>query len=503
MSAITPRFDINQKQPTFSIRKSVFWMREREERSLALFHTAAARVPAYRDFLHKNKVRPEKIKTFKDFQSLPWMTKENYLRAYPMEKLLWDGTVRRGQVFTVTSGSTGKPSYFPRTHTIERQSAALHKLFLDYEPYHKNESTLIIVCFGMGAWIGGLITYQAFRTIAEEFNYPISLFTPGPNKKEIFEGLKNIGPHFDHVILCGYPPFLKDIIDEAPKNGINWKKFDLRIVFAAEGFSEEFRDHMIRTAHIRNPYLGTMNIYGSADIGTMAEETPLAIVARRLVLEKPAVYKELFHNAGRLPTLAQFHPAFTSFEADGEEILLTGENALPLVRYAIGDHGGVMSFDELNETFSMHGIDIQKKMKGLKLEHTILELPFVYIYERSDMSTKLYGAIIYPEHIRHATHHARLGKNITGKFTMSTRADKQHNEYLEINVELRPGVEATEVLREQVGNLIQESLVKFNAEHRNNSALMSHKVHPRITLWDYEHPTHFRPGAKQKWVKKE
>ena len=44
-------------------------------------------------------------------------------------------------------------------------------------------------CFGMGAWVGGLITYQALRHIAEQYNYPLSLFTPGPNKKEIFEAL--------------------------------------------------------------------------------------------------------------------------------------------------------------------------------------------------------------------------------------------------------------------------------------------------------------------------
>lgn len=500
---VLPSYSAEQIIKFIREKKEDFWSRERETRPLKLFHQAARRVPAYKDFLKKNKIWPDKIRTFKDFELVPPVTKKNYLQKYPFEQLLWDGTARRGQVLTVTSGSTGAPFYFPRMENVDQQSAILHKMFLDYVPEHRTESTLVVVCFGMGAWVGGLITYQAFRAIATESGYPLSLFTPGPNKKEIFEGIKSIGSKFDHLILCGYPPFLKDVIDEGSHYGINWKKFSTRIVFAAEAFSEEFRDYVMRATGIRNPYTGTMNIYGSADLGTMAEETPVAIFGRRLALAHPEIYKQLFRHAHQLPTLAQFHPGFTNFESAGGEILCTGDNALPLVRYAIGDHGGVLNFREFREIFAESEINIRKEAARRGILKTIVEFPFVYIYERSDFSTKLYGAIIYPEHVRQGTYHASVAKHISGKFTMFTRFDRRHNEYLEINIELKPGVRPTKDIERSVERAVSESLLKHNAEHRNNASLMPGKVSPRIILWKHEHPLHFKPGVKQKWVKKE
>lgn len=72
-------------------KKENFWIREGERRALKLFHLAARRVPAYKDFLRKNRVAPDKIKTYKDFQLVPTVSKKNYLREYPLEKLCWDG----------------------------------------------------------------------------------------------------------------------------------------------------------------------------------------------------------------------------------------------------------------------------------------------------------------------------------------------------------------------------------------------------------------------------
>lgn len=474
-------------------------MLERERSLLKLFHAMATRVPAYKDFLKKQRVDPSKIKSFADFQSVPAVTRKNYLRVYPLEKLLWDGTVRRGQVFTATSGSTGAPFYFPRSENIDTQSAALHKLFLDYQPAHRRESTLVVVCFGMGAWIGGVLTYQAFKNIATRSGYPISLFTPGPNKKEIFEGLRSLAPKFDHVILCGYPPFLKDVIDEALDQEIDWKKLSLRIVFAAEAFSEEFREYIVSTAHIKNPYLDTMNIYGSADLGTMAQETPIAILARQLAVRDPGTYERFFGTSRRLPTFAQFHPGFTSFESVEGELLCSSNNALPLVRYSIGDNGTVMSFDEVMDAWG-DGSLFRKEVRRHGLSRTIREFPFVSVYERSDFSVKLYGAIIYPEHIKRAMYDPTIQDYVTGKFSMATKTDANHNEYLSVNVELKPRVAATKAIKIAVGRIVQRYLVQLNAEHNNNTVLMPERTIPRIVLCAHEDPVYFSARGKQKWV---
>ena len=69
--------------------KSDYWTKRAEEVSLDLFHDASRRVPAYKDFLKKNKINPSKIKNFDDFKLVPPTSKENYLllELKPMKML--------------------------------------------------------------------------------------------------------------------------------------------------------------------------------------------------------------------------------------------------------------------------------------------------------------------------------------------------------------------------------------------------------------------------------
>lgn len=482
-------------------RKSAYWTKRAEEVSLKLFHEVAERVPAYKDFLRKNKINPSKIKNFKDFKLVPPTSKENYLRQYPLEDLTWNGHLKKSLVFTSTSGSTGSPFYFPRNHILDWQSSVYHQIFLENSRIDLDKSTLVVVCFGMGVWIGGLITYQAFKLISER-GYPLTIITPGVNKKEIFETVKNLGSKFSQIVLCGYPPFMKDVVDEAEKNGVRWKDYDARIIFAAESFSEKFREYVIGKMGIQNIHSGTMNIYGSADIGTMAIETPINIIMRRKALEKKKIYNEIFAEANRLPTFVQFNPEFLNFESADKNIYCTGNNTIPFVRYEIGDNGGVVTFSEADLIFKSNGIDILKEAEKAGLQNTVYELPSVYLYERKDMSVKLYGAIIFSEYVKGGLECGEFEERITGRFTMFTKYNRKHDEYLEINIELKNGVKAGKSLEKEITKSIIQSLLENSAEHKNNANMMPDRVAPKIILWQYEHPLYFKSGIKQKWVKK-
>jgi phenylacetate-CoA ligase len=482
-------------------KKSIFWEWERRVRALALFHRAAKRVPAYKDFLKKHRVDPDKVKTLDDFAFVPPVSKADYLRAYPLEKLVWDGTLEKPIVFTSTSGSTGAPFYFPREHRLDWESSIVHEFFLNNSSKKRKGPILVIVGFGMGAWIGGLITYKAFE-IANRRGANVCVITPGINKGEIFHALKNLSPQFSETILAGYPPFMKDIMDEAPAQGINMKRLNLRLLFAAESFSETFRSYLAKTVGINNVYRDTMNVYGTADIGTMAYETPTSILIRRLALGNKKIFEALFTDIHRTPTLAQYNSLFITFEAQGGNVLLTGDNTIPLVRYAIGDKGGILNFPQIVEELSLSSVHFGKEAKKAGIEDIVTELPFVYVYERSDLSTKLYGAIIYPEPIKEALQSSKLNKLVTGKFTMATRFDRKQNQFLEVNIELKPGVRAREDMKLISAKLIVERLLVRNAEYRNNYGSMPHKVMPRIKLWLYGHHRYFKGGGKQRWVEK-
>lgn len=474
------------------------WLAVRRDRMLGLFHDAARRVPAYKDFLKKNNVRAASVRTLLDFESVPVTNKDNYLRRYPLKDLCWDGTLEKPLVFAATSGSTGKPFYFPHEEELAVQYSVLWDMFLENaEPQKK--PVLVIICFGMGVWIGGMFTYQSLD-IASRRGKNISIITPGINKEEILHALRDLAPNFSQTVLVGYPPFLKDLLDDAILSGIVLPKLHIRLLSAAESFTEVFREHLAKTAGIKNLYRDTLNIYGTADIGAMAFETPTSILIRRLAVRDRKLFSRIFGDTTKTPTLAQYNPYFTNFESQAGEILLTGTNTLPLIRYAVGDKGGVANFDELTGEHALK----QPTFLGEAKKHDVpvTQLPFVYVYERADFSVKLYGATIFSEHVKEALQEEKISKKITGKFSMQTLTDKHHDQYLELNVELASGVRAEKSLERQIAEIVIKNLLKKNSEYKNNYGSMKEKITPVIVFWPYEDPLYFRPGVKQKWVKK-
>ncbi|MHB8710095.1 MAG: phenylacetate--CoA ligase family protein [Minisyncoccota bacterium] len=481
--------------------KSADWSRREKNHLLSLFKRMALDVPAYRNFLRASGVKRDTIRTAENLSSVPAITKKNYLKKNPFSDLFWHGSMRSPHVLTATSGSTGKPTYFARSHEVDEHSSLIHELIFRSSSLKKDESTLVIICFGMGVWIGGLITYQAFELLGRR-GYPVSILTPGINKAEILKAFTDLAPQYKQIILAGYPPFLKDVIDEAVAQGISFNKHRVKLLFAAEAFTENFRDHVADKVGIKNPLTDAINIYGSADIGTMAFETPISILARRLALKDKKLFADIFGGTTKTPTLAQYVPEFVSFEAPNGEILLSGDSALPLMRYSIGDHGGVYTFRELVDRYKTHGIDLLKEAQAAGIRKQVYELPFVYLYERADLSVKLYGAIIFPEYVKIGLQNPTLEKFITGRFTMTIEHDVKHNEYLEVNVELRRNVKDGESIRTALVESIVKSLSASSGEYQNNHVNMGDRVSPRIVFWPHEHPKYFNPSTKQKWVVK-
>ncbi|MFC1598114.1 phenylacetate--CoA ligase family protein [Patescibacteria group bacterium] len=484
-------------------KKSRDWIDEGHQRSLKLFHAAAKRVPAYGDFLRKNGIAASKVKTWADFEQLPSVDKKNYLREYSLEDLCWDGTLEKAMIITSTSGSTGKPFYFPREPQLDWQLSIIIKSFLESSSYKRKGPVLVINGFSMGVWIGGLITYNAFEIAAVEGEYPVSIITPGINKEQIIAALKDLSPSYSQTVLIGYPPFIKDIIDVAGEEGVDLKALNLRILFAAEAFGETFRDYLVEKCGIQNPYQDTMNIYGSADIGAMASETPLSILARREALSDDDLFADFFSGIKKVPTFAQFNPLFIFFEAVEGNLLLTGDNAIPLIRYSIGDQGGVMDYDGMVSLFKTHGIEMVNKITEAGISDVVSEMPFVYLYERSDLVCTLFGLQIYPEHIREALLEPAFQKKITGKFTMETKFDEAHNQYLEINIELKPGQMDNNELNGKILKKVIATFIEMNSEFKELYSYLKERAEPKLVYWPHGHPKYFKSGVKQKWVIKE
>lgn len=486
-----------------SNRSEADWIGRGEHMALALFHAMAERVPAYGDFLAQRGIEPKSIRTIADFKTLPLLDKDNYLRAYPRQALCWDGKFDSGRwVVSTTSGSTGQPFYFPRTELQDEQYALTAELYLRTNFNIQDRSTLYIVAFPMGAWIGGLFTYEAISRVAKRGGYALSIVTPGINKLEILNAFKNLAGDFDQVIIGSYAPFLKDIIDDGERAGIKWSDYKLGFIFSAEGFSEVFRDYIIEKTGLSNTYTDTLNHYGTVDLGTMSHETPLSILVRRLALGSEPVYEKIFQQKSKLPTLTQYLPELFYFEELDGELVCSAYSGLPLVRYDLKDSGGLTTLAGMTEHFSSQGVDLLAEAEKAGIDATVWNLPFVHVFERSDFSVSFYAFQVYPETIRKALLDKSLSKQVTGKFTMISDFDAEGQQYLEVNVELKPDVAEDDKLSSYIQNLLVEHLLAESSEYRATHEQYGNRVYPKVVFWPYEHEQHFKPGTKQKWVKK-
>ncbi|GAC1413601.1 MAG: phenylacetate--CoA ligase family protein [Candidatus Doudnabacteria bacterium] len=475
-----------------------FWLANGEKMALDLFYEMAARVPAYKKFLKKHKIDPLKIKTMEDFKKVPLIDKDNYLKAYPYEELFIDGKFNSEPwVFSSTSGTTGEPFYFPRTDQQDLQYALTAEMYLRTNFDIHKKSTLYIDAFAMGPWIGGLFTYQALKHLVKRGGYKMSIITTGVNKSEVLKAISKLGRKYDQVIIGAYPPFLNDILDEGVFQKLNWGDYNLKLIFSAEGFSEAFRDAMAKKAGLKNILKDTLNHYGTVDLGTMSHETPVSILARREAVADKDIYFKLFGQISHLPTLTQYLPEMFYFENLKGNLVCTSRGGIPLVRYDLKDRGGILKLSEVNQILP----NLQKQMAKEKLSDTVWNLPFVYVYERSDLVVTWYGANIYPEHVKAAHHHNAVAKYLSGKFTMEVTTDKDHYPVLEVHTELKKNVKGSQLILRKLKSKIISILLEKNSEFKNSYfSIPEHRRKTRINLFAHESAPHFKPGGKQKWV---
>lgn len=472
-------------------------------RALSLFHQMAARVPAYKDFLASNKFDPESVRSPKDFHTIPPVDKNNYLRAYPHEMLCWDGSFPSGQwVISSTSGTTGEPYYFPRGAEQDAQYALMAELYLrDNFQIHKKK-TLYIVAFPMGAWIGGLFTYEALRRVAESRKYDLSIITPGIHKQEVINAVRQLGDKFDQIIIGAYAPFLRDIIADGKAEGIDWTALNMGFVFSAEAFSERFRDFVLREVHPNHPLKATLNHYGTVDLGTMAHETPESILVRRTLVEK-GMLGHLLPEIRRQPTLAQYNPELFYFEQVGRHLYCSAYSGIPLVRYDLKDYGGVIARQRVHEVLASLDIDINALSTHYAIDDTQVNLPYVYVYERDDLSVSYYGFLLYPDMIRSALDQDELATLVTGKFSMQVQYSAEGRQHLEIFVELCHTQGRPEDSKQTVQTTIHRTLLQHSSEYRETHRIVGDAILPIVHLRHYGDPAYFKSGTKQRWTLEE
>ncbi len=464
--------------------------------ALALFHDVAATVPAYRAFLTEHGVDPASIQTIEDFQKLPLITKENYLLRHSLADLCRNGQLETCDMIAVSSGSTGKPTFWPRFLTDELQIATRFEQIFHDSFYADTRRTLAVICFSLGTWVGGIYTTNCCRYLASK-GYPITVITPGNNKEEIFRVVQELGTSFEQVVLLGYPPFLKDVIDSGIARGMEWQRYKIKLVMAGEVFSEEWRSLVGERVGSTNSCYDSVALYGTADAAVLGSETPLSVCIRRFLASHPDAARTLFGES-RLPTLVQYDPLSRFFEVHDGTLLFSGDNGIPLVRYHIADNGGLIPGDAMLKFLAEWGFDPVETLQH-QGGRGIHPLPFVYVFGRSNFTVSYFGANIYPENVTVGLEQSGIKEWVTGKFVLQVKEDADKNRFLSVVVELAPGVEGSEQKREAIATSIQSQLLRLNSEFANYVPVEYQM--PQVALAPTGDPDYFPIGVKHRYTR--
>ena len=449
---------------------------------LDLFRDAAATVPAYRKFLRDNGVDPAAVT---EPGQIPLMTKADYHQRYPLPARCRGGRLTAGDLVALSSGSSGTPTVWPRSVLDERAVAARFEQVFRDGFRAAERSTLAVVCFALGTWVGGLYTLSALRHLAAK-GYPVTVAAPGNDIGEIRRVVTELGGLFDQVVLLGYPPFVKTVVDAG---AMDWPSYSVKLVLAGEVFSEQWRDLMAVRAGLADPIADVAALYGTADAGVLGNETPFSVRIRRFLADRPELAAEVFGDA-RLPTLVQYDPAARLFEAlpDGT-LAFSCDGTVPLVRYHIADEGGLLDRDRLTGLCREHGFDPGDGP----------DLPFAYVFGRSHFTVSFFGANVYPENVTAGLERPDVSDGVTGRFVLRAVEDEDRDRRLSLVVELAPGAEPTDERRAAVAAAVRAELLRLNSEFAHYVPA-GHQL-PEVELRPADDPEFFPRGVKHRWTR--
>ena len=452
--------------------------RLRAERAL---WRALHRVPAYRAYLTSAGIDPDRLPPAGSLERVPETDKHSYIDPYPMAERCVDGRIAfKGVTIDESSGSTGTPYNWIRG-AAERAVAQRNIAF--FARYAFGPGDLVTLnAFSMGAWATGfnmslgMVRHGLVKSI-------------GPDIPKILSSLRVIGPGVRYLI-CGYPPFLKHLLDEGDREGFPWADYRLCALVGGEGMAEELRDRLLERFEV--VYSG----YGATDLEIgMAGESPVSVALRRLARARPEVRAALFGDDPRLPMVFQYNPLIHYLEVNAlGEVLCTVSRLdlmTPRVRYNVHDAGGLLPFAAARRTLAGLGIDIH----GLGLLNEVggprgalpwsapIPLPFLYVYGRRDATISVMGANIYPEDIETIVYGDPALARRLESFLLTGVTDASGTPRPEIALELGAGETDDEAWHRALVEQFRSGLTALNTDYREAIAEFPAAMEPIVVVF--------------------
>lgn len=430
--------------------ENLLW-RVGEWRAWLAFERARAHVPAYRAFLAEQGGGEVTVHGLTpDFSRVPEATKENYVNRFSVEERCTEGRLpERGAVIDESSGTSGEPSNWVRGPEERRDGRKLLQLgvgrVLGEKPF------FVVNAFALGPWATGMNLSMAIVDIAV-------LKSTGPDVAKIEKTLELFGPGYRYLI-CGYPPFLKQLVDTASLDLI---RYDCLAAVGGEWMSESLRTYLQRA--FRQVY----SSFGASDLEiNIATENDFTIAFRRLLAGRPQLAAALdLPEHGSLPMVFQYNPLDYLIETNAAgELVFTIcrlDTAAPKLRYCIHDLGCVRRFPLVREALGAVGV------RPDELAADWIDLPLLFHYGRSDSTVAFYGANLGAADVEEAVYSLPDMAERVNAFALVLGEDEQANKTLELAFELRAGADTPGDVRRG----LLERLAEVNQDWREASRFM-------------------------------
>lgn len=356
---------------------------------------------AYQALLREQGLSPEKLGLETPLNSLPVLTKANTFGRFGLDELSRPVPIR-SLADVLTSSGRGGNSFGYRLTTRDVHEESWFDIDLGLQDVFDvdRKRTLLVNCLPMGVVFRSKAVTVANVSVREDMACSI---------------LRDIGPKFDQTIVCTDPLFVRRLLDEGERAGVNWAALNTSFIMGEEMLVETQRDYVAVRIGLdleNEPHRLIGSSYGVGELGlNLFFETRETIRMRRLLgvdARLQAILKWQQQEAG-LPSVFCYNPLRTFVEvlepdSDGYGelciTLLSGDAVIALPRFATGDRGRLVSREESGRAAHIVGhaapwlpmVMVQGRLKdrpqGLPAVERIKEI----LYQDHQVADRLTGA---------------------------------------------------------------------------------------------------------------
>ena len=305
---------------------------------------AARHSAAYRTLLHEAGLVPDSLGTATPLSRLPVLTKDNTFGRFSLLQLsrpLAGATLANVVADVLTSSGRGGHGFGFRLTTRAQHERAWFDIDLGLQDSFgvDDKPTLLVNCLPMGVVFPSRAVTVANVSVREDMACAI---------------LRDVGPQFAQTLLCTDPLFIRRLLDQGRRTGVDWQQLQTSVILGEEMLVEPQREYI--AARMGLDLDGhSMRMIGSSfgvgELGLNLLFETRSTIAMRRALRDPELARQWHTRPASdhaLPSLFCYNPLRCHIEVLNPDeqgygelcfTMLDQEAVIPLPRFATGDLG--------------------------------------------------------------------------------------------------------------------------------------------------------------------